>query len=384
MNTNGVLERIDAILPLIRSRRHEIEQARRLPQDLAQALRQTGVFSLTVPRAIGGQEAAPAEILQAIERVATADGSVGWCTMIGTGNNVVAGYMSEAGAREVFSDPNAPSAGIAAPSGTAVRVTGGVRVSGRWPFASGITHSDWVWAGCVILENGKPKTTEHGPEIAHVCIPVREVTIHDTWNVSGLCGTGSNDFTISDSFVPDERIFALLDPAGHRSEPLFQMPPLGLFVAQVAAVGLGIARCAIDELTELAQTKKPSPYNDVLADKAMVQVELARAEAALGAARTFLHASVEDLWQAVCARRAITQRQVALNRSAATHAAETAASVTRTVSTLAGGSSIYSASSLQRHARDADAVTHHFTVAPHTWEECGRVLLGRDPIAPFF
>ena len=79
MNKNGVLKRIDAILPLIRSRRHEMEQARRMPQDLAQALRQTGVFSLSLPRAIGGQEAAPAEILQAIETVATADGSAGWC-----------------------------------------------------------------------------------------------------------------------------------------------------------------------------------------------------------------------------------------------------------------------------------------------------------------
>ena len=101
--------------------------------------------------------------MQAIETVATADGSTGWCAMIATGNNIAAGYMNEPGAREVFADPTAPSAGIAAPAGTAVRVDGGVRVSGRWAFASGITHCDWVWAGCMVMENGQPRMTPHGP-----------------------------------------------------------------------------------------------------------------------------------------------------------------------------------------------------------------------------
>ncbi len=121
-------------------------------------------------------------------------------------------------------------------------------MSGRWAFASGITHSDWVWAGCLVIENGQPRMTAYGPEIIHVCMPVSSVVIHDTWHVSGLRGTGSNDFSADDVFVPEERIFALLDPSGHRREPLYQMPPLGFFVDQVAAVSLGIARAALDEL----------------------------------------------------------------------------------------------------------------------------------------
>jgi len=116
----------------------------------------------------------------------------------------------------------------------------------------------------------------------------------------------------------------------------------------------------------------------------VTQVEVARAEAALGGARSFLYEVVEDMWQSVSVGRSPTRRQLALGRIAATQAAETAAAVTRTANTLGGGSSIYSTSSLQRHARDAEAVTHHFTVAPHTWEEAGRVLLGREPIAPVF
>jgi alkylation response protein AidB-like acyl-CoA dehydrogenase len=383
-DSSDVQTRVEELVPAIRARRQEIEQARRLPRALVDALRATGVFTLGVPRVIGGREAEPLELMRVIESVAAADGSTGWCTMIGIGNALASGYMAEAGAREVFADPSAPVAGIAAPAGGAVRVDGGVRVSGRWPFASGITHSDWVWAGCLVMEGGQPRMTPHGPEIVHVCIPVREVSIHDTWHVSGLCGTGSNDFSVSEVFVPDARVFALLDPAGHRREPLYQMPPLPLFVSLVANVSLGLARGAIDELVELAQSRTPSLYNAVLADKAVAHLEVAKAEATLAAARAFLHSAVEDIWQAARAGTAATPRQIALGRMAATHAAEAGAAVVRTMSRLAGGSAIYSTASLQRHVRDADAVTHHFTVAPHTWEEAGRVLLGREPIVPVF
>jgi alkylation response protein AidB-like acyl-CoA dehydrogenase len=384
METFVVSSQLQALLPSIRTRRQEIEQARRMPRDLVDELRKTGMFSMGVPRALGGQEASPLEIMQAIETVATADGSTGWCAMIGTGTNVSAGYMSESGAREVFADPTAPTAGIAAPAGTAVRVDGGVRVNGRWPFASGITHCDWVWAGCTITENGRPRLTPRGPEIVHVCMPVRELVIHDTWYVSGLSGTGSNDFSATDIFVPNHRIFALLDPAGHRPEPLYQMPPLALFVFQLVSVSLGVARSALDELTDLAQAKVPSLYTQVLAERPVAQVELARAEAALGGARSFLHDTVENMWATVRAGKTPTSRQLAVGRIASTQAAETAATVARTANVLGGGSALYSMSSLQRHARDAEAITHHFTVAPHTWEGAGRVLLGREPGVPVF
>ena len=384
MEMNGILESVRTLLPGIRARRQEIEDACRLPADLAATLRKTRLWSLGVPRAIGGEEAPPTDLMHVIETVAAADGSAGWCAMIGIGNNVSAGYMNERGAREVFADPTAPTAGIAAPTGAAVRSNGGVRVTGRWAFASGVTHSDWLWAGCVVMENGQPRMTPSGPEVVHVCMPVREVEIHDTWHVSGLCGTGSNDVSVADVYVPEHRIFALLDPSGHRPEPLYRMPPIQLFVSQVACVSLGIARGALDELYELAQTKMPSLYTTVLADRPVAQIEIARAEAALGGARALLFDMVRDMWETARAGQTCTSRQLALARLAALEAAETAATVTRTANTLAGGSSIYRKSSLQRHARDAEAITHHFTVAPHTWEEAGRVLLGRQPTAAMF
>ena len=384
METEGLLERLDGLRPAIRSRREEIERQRRLPRDLVEELRDTGWFRSSVPRALGGREAEPREILRGIESIAAADGSAGWCAMIGSANNLASGYMNERAARELFPSPDALWAGVAAPAGRAHPVDGGYRVEGRWPFASGSTHAEWLWAGCMVMENGKPRMTPHGPMIVHACVPMSQVTVHDTWFVSGLSGTASNDVSVADAFVPGHWVFDLFDAATHRPEPLYQMPSLGWFVSQVVAVSLGIARGALDELAEMAQTKVPTFSSAVLADRPAAQIELARAEAALAAARGGLYDSVDDLWESLRAGRTLTPRQIARNRAAANHAAETGAAVTRTAHVLAGGSSIYASSSLQRHMRDADAITHHFTVSPHVWEDAGRVLLGRAPTAPLF
>lgn len=165
------------LLPTNRSPRKEAGQA---PQVLADRLRETGIFSPSVPRALDGRETAPIDPMAAIETVAAADGPAGGCAMPGAGNNVASGHRSEEGAREVWVDPARPTAGIAAPAGQAVHGDGGVRVNARWPFASGITHCDWVWPGCLFMEDGPPHMTEQGPDIIHVVMPVDEVTIRDT------------------------------------------------------------------------------------------------------------------------------------------------------------------------------------------------------------
>jgi alkylation response protein AidB-like acyl-CoA dehydrogenase len=234
------------------------------------------------------------------------------------------------------------------------------------------------------MDGDRPRMTPHGPEMFHACFPMSQVQVHDTWFVSGLAGTASNDVSVSDAFVPEHWTFDLFDAAKHQPRPLYQMPAIGWFVSQVAAVGLGIARGALDELVEIAQTKVPTFSTAVLADKPVAQIDLARAEAALAAARAGLHESVEALWQTVLAGHPPNPTQLARNRVAALHAVQTGADVARTAHLLAGGSSIYLNSSFQRHMRDAEAVTHHFTVAPHVWEDAGRVFLGRKPTAPLF
>jgi alkylation response protein AidB-like acyl-CoA dehydrogenase len=176
----------------------------------------------------------------------------------------------------------------------------------------------------------------------------------------------------------------LFNSAGFRPEPLYQMPVLSQVAPAIAIVAVGIARAALDEVAELASSKTPSMSTASLAEKPVTQVELARAEGALGAARSFLYDTVDDIWQTVLAGDEPTMRQRSLCRIASSQATETAARVARTVSTLAGGTSVYNSSSLQRHARDTDVITHHFSQSPQVWEDAGRTLLGMEPVAPLF
>ena len=375
---------IHALLPQIRERREEIERARQLPRDLVDALGATGVFRVGMPKEFGGDEGDPLEALRALELISAADGSTGWCTMLAVGAGMVAGYMPEAGAREVFAHPDKPKALVAEPSGAAVRKGDAVVVSGRWRFASGVTSADWIVTGCMMMKDGQPNMTPHGPEIVHVFMPMTDVQIHDTWHVSGLCGTGSHDVSCKDVTVPPERVFSLFDPTGFRREPLYQIPILSIVAPPIAAVALGIARAALNELTALASSKMPSMSMAPLCAKPVMQVELARAEGTLGAARAYLYDTLDETWQTVVAGEEPSMRLRALVRIASNQATETSARVTRLASTLAGSTSVYNSSSLQRHARDADVITHHFTQSMHVWEDAGRALLGLEPQAPLF
>jgi alkylation response protein AidB-like acyl-CoA dehydrogenase len=162
------------------------------------------------------------------------------------------------------------------------------------------------------------------------------------------------------------------------------MPVLTLVAPPIAVVALGIARAALDELIELAPSKTPALSMAPLTEKPVTQVEIARAEGALGAARSFLYDTVDDIWQTVLAGEQPTMRQRSLCRIASNQATEAASQVARTVSSLAGGSSVYNTSPLQRHARDADVITHHMIASPQVWEDAGRTLLGLEPLAPLF
>lgn len=347
----------------------QIEGERRLPAPAVTALVEAGVFKLLVPRALGGAQAHPATFLAVIEEIAKVDGSAGWCTMIGATSALMSVYLDEDVAREIYGPEDAITCGVFAPMGRATPDGDGYRVSGRWPFASGCEHSKWRMGGAIVSAGGSPTELlpNGAPDIRSVLFRADETRVIDTWDTSGLRGTGSHDIEVTDVVVPKERTFSLL--TGSPKHAGYTLPFFGVLAAGVAAVGLGIARAALDSFVTMAKTKTPPGSKRTLAHRELVQLDVATAEAKLGGARALLF---EAMTEAV---RATTLKTRARLRVAASHAATESAEVTALMYRAGGGSAIYTKSPLQRHFRDAHVVTHHVMVSPTASLGAARVLL---------
>ncbi|HEX6342454.1 acyl-CoA dehydrogenase family protein [Umezawaea sp.] len=339
----------------------ETEARRALAPEVLAALGESGLLRAGVPKELGGPELPPEAILRSAEAVARGDASAGWCVSIAATSSLLAAYLPDEGAREVFGPPDVVAAGVWAPRGTAVSAAGGVVVSGRWAFCSGIPHADWLFAGCVL----------DGATLKVVALPKAEIEVLDTWHTGGLRGTGSHDCVAREVFVPEHRVLSVLDGPLHDGA-LYRFPVFGFFALSVAVAALGNARGAIDDLLELAVRKKSLGSSKSLAERTRTQAVVAQAEASLRAARLLVFDAVDHAWREPEDR---TAARVGL-RLAATHATRTSAEVVAAVYDLGAGSAIYEDSPLQRRFRDAHTATAHFQVDPASYELPGRLLLG--------
>ncbi len=366
------------LAPRVAVRADEIETARRLPADLAQELARAGFFRMLIPEAYGGLELHPARTIEIIEEISRADGSTGWCVMIGSVTAMISAWLPEATARAIFEPQETLTGGVAAPIGRAERVEGGYRVSGRWPWASGSQNCQWLTGGVLVTQGGKPVPSPSGiPEMRILVFPSRDVVLHDTWHASGLCGTGSCDMEVKELFVPEAYSFSLVSERPRIARPLYGFPAFGLLGVGLPAVALGIARRAIDEFITLAQQKVTYPSRKLLATRPAVQQTVAEAEALLRSARALLLESVHHAFDAG-ARGEVTVRTRADLRLSYTHATRTSARVVDLVYEAAGGPAVFRTSPLQRCFRDVHVATHHAMVAAPTLETIGSVLLGQD------
>ena len=209
-----LLAEIQELAPAINSRAAEIEAARRVPPDLVEALKSIGVFRIFVPQSHGGLELDLPAALQIFLALSRIDGSVGWAAMIGGGCDIFGSLLAREAYEQVYqSGPDVIIAGSAQPAGTAEAVSGGWRVNGRWPFASGCQHADWMFGLCVVTEGGKAlpgPAGEAGPPLVRgVFMPARNWQIEDTWYVAGLKGTGSHHIALRDAVIPATNFFDL-------------------------------------------------------------------------------------------------------------------------------------------------------------------------------
>lgn len=354
------------------------EGERRLDTALVRALAAADLFRLCVPAALGGRESPPGTTVAAIEELARGDGAAGWCLAIGATSGLLAGYLPPGPAREVYGAAGSVTGGVLAPKGRAVATGGGFRVSGRWSFASGCQHCDWLMGGSVVEErDGRLRELPNGmPDVRLMLAPAEAVEIVDTWTVSGLRGTGSHDIVFNDLLVPADRSASVFSDTPTATGPLYAFPLFGLLAVAIAGVGLGIGRGALDDIAALAGAKTPTGSTRPLGQRATVHVEIARADAALRAARALLFEAIDRAWEDASTRGEVTLHRRRDLRLAATHAVTSAAEVSESAYRLGGGSAIYASSPLQRRFRDAHVATQHMLVAPATWELTGRMLLG--------
>ena len=384
--TDDPASRALALTPLVRECADEAERERRLPERLAVAMADAGLYRIAAPASVGGGECDPRTQIETIEVVSHADGAAGWNLMIGIEN---VGFLGAALAREtaqkIFADPRLVVAGALNPVGRATPVEGGYRVTGQWPFASGCHNAQYFWGQCTVYDGETPVPGPSGGlTLREAVVPVAEFEIVDTWHVSGMRGSGSHDVAVRDVFVPDERITAALSTPPRESGPLFRFPPFCRLAYNKVGVSTGIARAALDHFAELAAETKRRGSARALRDKPAVQLAVAEAGTLLRSARAFVFDAVGDIWDTVQAGDEVDRRQRAAVHLACSNAAGASVRTVELVHAAAGSAANFTAHPLDRCLRNVRVVPQHIMVSAQWMQSAAGVLLGLDSELPFF
>lgn len=340
--------------------------ARRLPDETVAALRDAGVFRLLVPAELGGTECDPSTLVETLSRLAAVDGSVGWCAMIGATSGLMATYLPEETAREVYSARDVVTCGVFAPMGR-IAWEGDVAVaSGRWSFASGCEHAGWRMGG--VLDGGVPKA---------VLFRAEETRIVDTWSVAGLRATGSHDLVVEGVKVPRRRVFSFFDRPRHAA-PVYRISLFGLLALGVAAVAVGIGEGAMAAFERLAKDKRAPGAKRTLAEREAVQISVAEAYGRLFAAKAGLHAAADRAVSEVRADGLPTLSTRAELRMAACHAVRESVTAVDLVFRAAGASAIHDTSPLSRSFRDVHVAAQHIMVSDTAGAYAAKIHMGLD------
>src|SRR3954452_17364533 len=388
VDAQPVVQAAAALKTALRDYHVEIEREQRFPRALVEQMREAGFYRMVIPRALGGLEVDPLTYLRVVELLAEGCGSVGWNLANNSIGQLVTLGLPDEGVQEIHGNGPANLAGTAVPGGgQATPVEGGYRVTGRWTFGSGCHEAAWMLGSFQIVDDGKPRLSPEGrPLFWRGIFPRAEAEIvPGSWDVAGLRGTGSFDWTVSDVFLPERRTMV------HAGIPLdnqwsrwpgttYQLPAVCWVGPHHSAVITGIARAGIDALIELAGGKQPRgrPVG-LLCDNPQVQDAVGRADAILNAGRAYRTTMITELWNLVAAGEGTTLEQRARCRLASTYAADSARQAIDLVYRQGGSTSFKRDSRLAKCWRDLNTVGQTVTLAPEWYPIGGRVYLGMDP-----
>ncbi len=372
------------LAPAVRAARTDAERMRQTPPALAAEITKAGIYQMYLPRSMGGPETPPLVAFRVVEELSRVDGSVGWCAMIATALSLNVGRLPVAVGRDLAGTPaDYRGAGSARPGGRAWEVEGGYRAKGRWNFASGIQNARWLYATCIMMDGDTPRLSPAGtPVLRAMWVPRESVTIVDTWQTMGMRGTGSQDFTVDDVFVPEARS-RLSDADPCETGPLFNKRAwyVNLWTPS-AANALGIARGAIDALAEIASTEASTMSPNLLRDRPLVQTRIAEADAIVNAARAYVFDAVGRLWDTLSAGKTPSDHEIAQGRLSLVHAMHESVRAVDKVFHAAGTNAIYTRLPLERAFRDVHVAVQHAAGLPSYFESAGKVLLGLQPGDP--
>ena len=373
-----ILARAQALAPHLRERSADIERARRLPDDIVDMLRGTGVYRMGFNREWGGPELSSVQQLEVIEALSYGDASVGWCAEIGSHTGLFASYLTRSVAREMFTGLDTITAGTLFPVGRADRVPGGYRLSGRWTFGSGVSHCDWVISGAFVHRDGRPEPSPNGDPHDSRLFLVRaaDVTVVDDWHPTGMVGTGSCDYTIEDVFVPEEHSLSfdtVLDPSGPHTQP-------EAFMRYMPGVPLGVARAALDHVRELVTTRARGGVR--WADDPLAQMTIAECEVDLAATRHGVCGALRRLAEVLAAGGTLddlTRDERAALPLSRMHSFRVARSIVTRLYDLLQTAAIHRSSPMDRWLRDTTTMCQHVFAQDRILQSGGAHLLGGTP-----
>src|SRR5215472_8879360 len=381
------LRRTQALGPQLEAAAEEIERRRELPEPIVATLVERELFRLLLPRSLGGVELRPTVYVEVIEEIAKHDASTAWCLGQACGCTMTAAYLAPELAREIFGGRR----GIVAwgPPGPAEAraVPGGYRLSGTWSFASGSHHASWLGAHVPIL--GADRTPQlrpdGGPVMRTLLFPKASAKFTDIWHVIGLRGTGSDSYTVTDLFVPEEYT-VLRDAAAKPRQPglLYAFSSSNIYASGFAGVALGIARSTLDAFVELARDKIPRGAKRTLRDNNVVQAQVSQSEARLRGARAFLLGSLDQIWRDIGGSRRLTADHNTTIRLASTWAIHQARDVVDTAYHAAGATAIFESNPFERRFRDIHTVIQQYQGRQAHFETVGQALLGLEPEGAMF
>jgi alkylation response protein AidB-like acyl-CoA dehydrogenase len=369
-----LLQKIRLLGPLVEEHRTAFDRDRRMPKPVFDALAECDLMRLWMPKSLGGPELSPIDFIEVVEAASELEASVGWIIGNGAGMSRAAGYFPAEVSRAWFADRRSFVVAVTGGVGAATRVAGGFRITGRWPFASGIHHASKIMALCSV----RPLAGEGEPELICCYLDPSDITIIDTWQVSGLRGTGSCDFEIRDRFVPGEHVHDFLNFQPAQSGLLYRIPTVSIFATSISAVPLGIAKSAVSIFANLAG-KARLGTKATLGEREVIQDQVGRADTILRAARAGLRDALSELMVTIDGGGECLIRARVNLRSSVSHAAESAVRVVEMMTSAAGATAIFETCGLERCTRDVHAAVKHIAMSPNNYIVAGRVRLGLAP-----